>query len=241
MTQDINPSLQLQLLSTDLIVVSEIPVYPVSIKKIAEIGYSKFSKIIKLLCIGEYEINKIIKEEISINPFDFICAMSENESDFKKLILEGLNLITHQKADFSKEELAFLVGENKIDKENFSEIQEIIKLRNGFSMNTSENGNPSNETARKLLERRRTLRNKLLSKKNENENLTLADLVSILASGMKLPLPAVLEYDIYQFNDQFNRLKIFDDYKINILALLHGAGKENINFRHWISKTSQEF
>ena len=41
-----------------------------------------------------------------------------------------------------------------------------------------------------------------------------------------LRLQEVMGYDLYQFNDQFNRLKIMDDYEVSVQALLHGAKKE---------------
>ena len=49
-----------------------------------------------------------------------------------------------------------------------------------------------------------------------------------------------MKYDIYQFNDQFNRLKIMDDYEVNVQALLHGAKKENVNLTHWITKIKHD-
>ena len=61
-------------------------------------------------------------------------------------------------------------------------------------------------------------------------------MVSILASGFGMTLQEVMGYDLYQFNDQFNRLKIMDDYEVSVQALLHGAKKEDINFTHWLTK-----
>ena len=48
----------------------------------------------------------------------------------------------------------------------------------------------------------------------DESSLTLADLVSILASGMGMTMDEIMEYDLYQFNDQFNRLKIMEDYEV---------------------------
>ena len=75
---------------------------------------------------------------------------------------------------------------------------------------------------------------------DEESAITLADLVSILASGFGLTMAEGMKYDIYQFNDQFNRLKIMDDYEVNVQALLHGAKKENVNLTHWITKIKHD-
>ena len=41
-----------------------------------------------------------------------------------------------------------------------------------------------------------------------------------------MTMDEIMEYDLYQFNDQFNRLKIMEDYEVNVQALLHGAKKK---------------
>ena len=75
---------------------------------------------------------------------------------------------------------------------------------------------------------------------DEDSAITLADLVSILASGLGMSMDLVMDYDLYQFNDQFNRLKIMDDYEVSVQALLHGAKKENVNLTHWITKIKRD-
>ena len=75
---------------------------------------------------------------------------------------------------------------------------------------------------------------------DEDSAITLADLVSILASGLGMSMDLVMDYDLYQFNDQFNRLKIIDDYEVSVQALLHGAKKENVNLTHWITKIKRD-
>ena len=71
----------------------------------------------------------------------------------------------------------------------------------------------------------------------ENESdITISDLVSIMANGLGMTMHQVMQYDLYQFNDQFNRLKIMDDYEVSVQALLHGAKKEDVNLKHWITR-----
>ena len=68
----------------------------------------------------------------------------------------------------------------------------------------------------------------------------MADLISIFAEAEHLPLQDVYnKYDIYQFNNQFNRLKIMDDYHVNIQALLAGAKSEELHMQHWLTKIKQ--
>lgn len=129
--------------------------------------------------------------------------------------------------------------EVSINKDNFHLIQEIVRKRNCLEDNEEEIENPSNDSVRQLLERRKAYRERLRKIKEsqkEEGGLTIFDLIGILASGLHMPLYEVFEYDIFQFNNQFNRLKMFDDYSVNIQALIHGADEKKINLTHWMSK-----
>ena len=69
----------------------------------------------------------------------------------------------------------------------------------------------------------------------------MADLISIFAEAEHMPLQDVYEkYDIYQFNNQFNRLKIMDDFHVNIQALLAGAKDSDFKIQHWLSKINKQ-
>ena len=65
------------------------------------------------------------------------------------------------------------------------------------------------------------------------ENLSIYDLVNIVSVGMNLSINRVMEYSIYQLSSQFQRLMAKENYYVNILALIHGASKNNIDLKHW--------
>ena len=120
-------------------------------------------------------------------------------------------------------------------------FQSIVKERNGISKLNEDIDNPANAKAAALLARKKALKKKLdKAKDQDTSGITLADLISILASGMKLPIPVICQYDMYQFNDQFNRLRIFKDYDVNVQALLAGADSNSIHLQHWMSKINTD-
>ena len=96
--------------------------------------------------------------------------------------------------------------------------------------------------AAKLLEKKRMLNEKIRKSKSRSGDdlISMADLISIFAEAEKMPLQDVYrKYDMYQFNNQFNRLKIMDDYQVNIRALLAGAKSEDVKLQHWLSKINK--
>ena len=127
-----------------------------------------------------------------------------------------------------------------LNEKNYDDFRKILKHRNClFDLADIEDENPANDMAAKLLAKKKELQAKLRkAKSNNNEDgISMADLISIFAEAESMPLQDVYKnYDVYQFNNQFNRLKIMDDYKVNIQALIAGAKSEDVKLQHWLSK-----
>ena len=235
--------LELQLCSDDPIFVSGVPIYPISLKEIARIGYMRFNAEVRLLCMNESDISTITGNDISeVGVFKYLLANAMRDKSFMDMLLFWLSAITHSNMMFSSRQLCYTCGAFSITQENFNEVQAVIRLRNGLQDIEEEEENPDNDAARRVLQRRKEerMKRRRLKEADEESAITLADLVSILASGLGMTMAEAMQYDLYQFNDQFNRLKIMDDYKVNVNALLHGAKKENINLTHWITKIKHD-
>lgn len=232
--------LELKLDSVDPIFIDGVPIFPISIRRISEIGYIKFNAEVRILCLNESDILALTGTDISeIGVFTYLVANALNDPDFMDMLVFWLSEITRCHVRFSERKFSFISRAFEINKDNFQEIQAVIRRRNGLHDIDEEEENPANEAARRVLQRRkeeRLKRRKAKMSTDENSDITLSDLVSILASGLKITMQEVMEYDLYQFNDQFNRLKIIDNYDISVQALLHGAKKEDVNFVHWITK-----
>ena len=193
------------------------------------------------------EITKIKNGNFNIEDIDNYLCLS---------LPSFLMLIFQSKVDFNIENGFIIENKNSVNVEdkyfylnesNFNNFRDLLRYRNCLSDIDEEidGENPSNEMAKMLLEKRRKLRQKLKkSKQNSNDDestLTIADLISIFAESRKLPLQDVYKnYDIYQFNNQFNRLKIMEDYQVNIQILLAGAKSEDVKLQHWLTKINKQ-
>lgn len=232
--------LELKLCSDDPIYVAGVPIYPIPIRRIAQIGYMRFNSELRLLCLTEDDIKVLTGDDASdVGVYTYLVASAVRDAELMNALIFWLSEITHCKVLFSQHKIAFVTRSFEINKDNFSAIQSVIRQRNGLQGVEEEEDNPENEAARRVLQRRkeeRLKRRKAKSLDDDESTITLSDLVSILASGFGMTLQEVMGYDLYQFNDQFNRLKIMDDYEVSVQALLHGAKKEDINFTHWLTK-----
>lgn len=230
----------MQLCSKDPIFVDGVPIYPVSLRDIAQIGYKRYNTELRILCLTETDVQALSGKDISERGiFSFLVTSAINDRETMQSFLFLLGKITHSKVVFLSNKMCFSGGFFEITKDNFPNIQEVIRLRNGLQyIDDGEDENPDNEAARRVLQRRKEERLKRRKAKtpDEDSEITLEDLISILSSGLGMSMDSIMDYDLYQFNDQFNRLKIMDDYQVNIQALLHGAKKEDVNLTHWITK-----
>jgi hypothetical protein len=227
-------------------------VHKVSFNDMCDIGYNKYNDIVGLLCINNEKLKEYLKSE-DADIYTYVVSLSyyaATKQDEERLMFL-YNLINVLKYIFKKDikfdvyNMCFAIGESEIlNKENFNDFIKIVKIRNCFEDVINESDNPDSDRTKQLLERRRKLREKLNKTKSQNGDddscLTILDLISIYAESSHMKLEDVFSYDMYQFNNQFNRLKIFKDYEVNTRALLAGAKKEEIDFKHWLTRIDKK-
>lgn len=249
-----------------ILYIGNIPVYKISIGEMVDFpyGYSTCNYLINLLCMDDEKSCELSNNNSITSTFEFIMiqlyseliALEKDqvpENTMNNLLtttmIPLLEMIFRDDVHCNFQNMCLSIGKDKnklLNIHNYNEFRTILKERNCLmDIDGFENiENPDNEMVQKLLEKRRILREKLKNaKKNENDEngVTIADLISIFAEAEKMPLQDVYDnYDIYQFNNQFNRLKIMEDYQVNIKALLAGAKKEEIKLQHWLSKIKSE-
>lgn len=220
-----------------------VPIPPLTINDIVDVGYSNYLSLLHFICA---DINDFIdNSEGKYNNEDLFIFMLYsylNNPEGKEALLSALRMICKtDNISYDAKRECLKIDDGFLTYENFLTFQSIVKERNGISKLNEDIENPANAKAAALLARKKALKKKLDKAKDQNTGgITLADLISILASGMNLPISVVCQYDMYQFNDQFNRLKIFKDYDVNIQALLAGADSNSIHLQHWMSKVNAD-
>ena len=231
--------MELRLLSYDPIDVDGVPVQHVSIDKIQKFGLNRYNNILSYLTIPQDRLDSFEKDGVEnrLTPCSFLYISAAANPKFWDDIRSGFELFCGSLPLLDDSSVAFIFPNFTIHENNFGAVQEMIRVRNGVKRVAEADENPSNERARQLLQRRREVREMLAKAKHkEADALNLADLVSIFASFMRLPISEVMKYDMYQFDDQFGRLKIMDDYQMGVQAILHGAKSEDVDLKHWMCK-----
>lgn len=213
---------------------NEVYVYKVSLKEIIDMGYTSYSSILKFMCLSrEYYEEAFGLSDITT--LQYLKALSLHE-ETAPTIISGMFLFFH--ADYR--DGSFFINEHEITDEEFDEAQKIIKIRNGISSTEEAEDHPANDKAAELLQKRKKYREEIAKRKSDTSDIDFSDLISIYASRTNLSIDVIIQYDIYQFHNQFKRLKIYDDYETNMQALMHGAKPDDIEIKYWISKISDD-
>lgn len=221
--------LKLKLILGLPIEIDKIRIHSVKVKEIAEFGYLKYNQTLKIISADNFEIKKILNTNESISPFEFVVISVISSMEIRILIEDFFTLIFGEKTEFSEDKLCFNVGKNELNKDDFDEIVNIICKRNGATKSQKDLGKPSNEKARKILERRNLARSKL--KKSGENGFDIADLISFLS--VYFDTSTLLNLDIYQLIDRFLRIIKKENYDISVNSLIHGANKSDLDLKHW--------
>ena len=221
--------LKLKLILGLPIEIDKIKIHSVKVKEIAEFGYLKYNQALKIISADSFEIKKILNTDEDILPFEFVVISVMSDVQIRILIEDLFTLIFKEKTEFSEEQLCFNVGKHELNKDDFDEIVNIICKRNGATKNEKDLGKPSNEKARKILERRNLARSKL--KKSGENGIDLADIISFLS--VYFDTSVLLNLDIYQIKNRFMRIIKKENYDISVNSLIHGANKSDLDLKHW--------
>lgn len=249
---DYNVDIEMKLLNGSPIFINNIGnIFPLKLKEISDIGLTTYNQFVNLLCIESNMLKDDIEE---LSSFQCLLNFCNQSKEMLQLIGQSINIFvkkdvyidTNINRIFIGENLVELLKENKMDEigilseENYEDFKFIIKLQNGLISNNEDEFNPKDEKARQIIEKMKKCRQKVSEQKmndSHNQNINLVDLISILASNSdSLNIINVWDLTYYQFNDQFARMKILDDYNINIRYLLAGAKSEDVNLKHWLCK-----
>lgn len=237
---------ELKLLRGDCIDLGICKVYQPTVNDITDLGEEKYNQYLSAISIDKNIIFADKKDENTdnITNFELAIVLCYSHKEFADVFLDSFSYFLKEIVYLDSRGLLFIgdIQEQRfIDNNIYEQIIKVIKLQNCILKEDSLSDDPANDKARELLEKRRKAREKVAKLKNKGEDtgepLTMGDLVSILcANGNGVNYQNVWDMPIYMFNNQFNRMKMLEDYDINIRSLLAGAKGEDIELKHWMTK-----
>jgi len=221
--------------SNDPILVDGVPIYPVTIRQIRQMGYAQYKTNLAILCITEDDVQRLVEGASGANaPFYFLLSMLAYHEDQCNDIVQAFRMVCREDITWDVSTMEIRTDNGVLNVENFGTFQDAVRERNQYDLKAVDE-NPADEFTRQLMQKSREMEEKRAKMRGGEDGVTLSDLISICAAKLQTHPDTIGDFDMYQLNDMLGRFKIFDDYETNINALLHGAKKEDIDLTHWIS------
>lgn len=241
MFNDLN--LELKLLRGHPIEIENVgKIHPITINNIIDATIEKYNQHLNVLCIESEDIKKFLNNTEEMQTFEFLYINCYQSPEYRNIVLDALMFFFREEVYFD-EKIGFYLGDIQdlrfINQDNYENIKNIIRKLNCLVSEKKvkeEQIKPANEKARKMLEQMQKNKEEL-DKVKSNNSLNLCDLISIFAAySENINILNVWELTFYQFNNQFNRLKIMKEYNVNLQVLMHcDTSKNKVDLIHWLS------
>lgn len=225
-------------------------IIPLTVREIVDYGYSEYMKSLNIMTLVENDFLDEVPDDIHVLDLLITYGGEEIEDEF----IKALSLFLRGEIVIDKEDMRVFVKVSDkdifvVDKNNYYEIQEVIKWQNYINSfeekSLNNNFDPADEETRRLKEqmdavakRRDELKkkqNKNMSDEEDEEDIDFYDILSAISSkSYGVTELNVVDLTVYQVYRKFKRMEIIDQYDISIKSIL--AGAKDIKIKHWSSK-----
>lgn len=239
--------LEMRLLSGDAIFVGDIPVKPLKLRSISQVGYSNFQKSINMIsmslddmieAIDDFEMQAHLKAERHLYKVFDMYMLHEDIQEIVtgafKLLFQTENVIID--GELLDDMSVVIDDEYVINRENFDEIVNIIQLQNNpeKSIDDDDEYNPANEVAKNIaekLKKSREIVKKSKALESDGDGLVVPDIISaVSAMSNSLNKLNIWDLTIYQLYDEFARLTKIDNYRLQVKASMWSS---DVEVEHW--------
>lgn len=223
-------------------IVHGVPVYSPTINSIGDIGEIQYNV---YLTLATFDKESILKLMFGLSSDEY--SELENEDSYEVLtsipvianeLINALAFFIKDQVHYDQVSNSYLVRDKTfINSKNYLELAKTIKEQNGVSeskRNIKFNSEISKQKYERLLELRKNSK-----KKNDDQSLTLKDMLSILchAEGNGINTFNVGRLTIYQVYEHFERLNVREQHKRLLRVWANGYLGKDEKLPEWMVKT----
>lgn len=208
-----------------------------TLKEISMLGPEEYFAAIKCLIVQPLRDKE---NNLDLSSFQVFMMILQEDSgtDFKRLILNVLALLLPQyKVTITPRSL--LLNFNKenviIDENNFSSLQEVLRLISCVEDSVQSDFNPVNDEAAAIAQKLLRGRQRVAAQKQGTQTgyKVFSQYLSILSVGLKMPLNELVNLTVFQFYDLIDRYTLYTRWDLDIRAKLAGASSGNDEQIDW--------
>lgn len=185
-----------------------------SLHQIITINESTYNGILSHLLVDKSQIDQFKDQDIT--NLKLILNFCEKDPLFMENFLIGMNLLFQEDVNIHEKGFLFLGIDRGIHSDDFSYIQEVIRVAHWMKDDKEEEYKPANSKARELIEMMLKNKKKQPQKKSDTD---LHSMISGLAwKSNNCNLNEIINLNMYQLHDAFHRFSNIE----NVHYTLHG-------------------
>jgi hypothetical protein len=223
-------------------------IYPLKMKEIIGMGQDEYSEHLSIVCADIGEIQREMKkanipeEEICSSILEYFSLRCFADSTFLVKLQEAFFTFIREKIHFLPEEQIFIIGEDFsskrfLDKNNFSEFQNVIRAQNYLPVpeKIPENESPMARKFRLRREQVKEVKRKQAIRDGETISL-INSMATLICFNIGITFENVGNLTIYQFKELLARAQAKYKYDLDIRMIAAGADPKKIKPKHWFGK-----
>ena len=218
----------------------QLAIHQPTIRELSYIGEETFRIGAQYLCVNKNMLTEDESDLLNQSNFQiFMTIMASSEAkDKKDQVLELLKLLlpnhncmlTPRSIICSSGGATFMIDDSNF--EPFQDaISEVFCLRSGMS--DQQIFNPQSEKAKEIAAKLMRGRQRVAAQKGEDNSSVISQYISVLAIGMGVPLPELLDLTLFQLYDQIQRYNMYVAWDLDVRARLAG-GKPDGEPDNWM-------
>lgn len=221
---------------------AQISIHQPTIEEISLIGEENFFSACQLINFNKNKLSDVDKIDLEDkSDFDIFMSVmrSKEKMEYRNSVLMLLALLFPEyQIHFTDNEIVLVNKDNsaRIDKTNFDAFKRVITLM--FALDDVEGGNkgynPIDKRAAKIAEKFEKARAKKDKQTGKVSKVAIfSRYISILAVGLQKDINSLLQYTVFQLQDEFKRYQKKQSFDIYIQAKMAGA-KDMEEVENWM-------
>lgn len=212
-----------------------------TIGEIIDYTYTEFLKNIQIFLIEDKEIQKDMPVP-GMTTFLYFLLTLNNNSEFSNSIRNGFNFFIgaeNIRPDMENKQLLFDYGDIKdilLTQEGFIEIVNYIKIvYDGTFLEEEKDLSEAERRMKEKFDKKRKER-EAAKKDKDGEHVAFSDMLGgFTVKNFNFDWYKVLELPYYTFFFLLKKLRVSDDYDLQLKASLAGADMKDKKLHHWLS------
>lgn len=206
------------------------------LKEIISLGESKYSQYLLACLFDKNHTDELKGSELS--SLEILFGYCFHNEEFRQVTLDAWKFLFQSEASMGNDEtnvfFYFEQLDKRIDKENFTYIQQIIRKANYIKADKEAEYRPANSRAAQMIER---IKNGRKHRPKSRETMNLYSMISGLAwKSNTISLVTIFELTIYQLYNGFYTIENIDNYH-HILSGIYAGTVDGKQIRfdqiHW--------